>query len=170
MKRMVKTRGLRQFKRLKTPHMSNATKERRTSRAGELAKRFAHKRSIEKCVWQDEKDFPLQVPTNPQNNRVYGSGKKEDISANRLSHHQNKMCVKVMVSSCVTWNGATKPIFVNEKGLKVNAARYKNHLEKELFPEINRLVGNKNWTFIQDSAPSHRSNLVQEFLQDQLKS
>ena len=43
-------------------------------------------------------------------------------------------------------------------------------LQKELFQEINRLVGNKNWTFIQDSAPSHRSNLVQEFLKDQLKS
>ena len=65
-------------------------------------------------------------------------------------------------------SGATKPIFVNEKGLKVNATRYKKHLEKELFPEIDRLVGNKSWIFIQDSAPSHRSNLVQHFLEEKL--
>ena len=28
----------------------------------------------------------------------------------------------------------------------------------------------KSWTFIQDTAPSHRSNLVQDFLKEKLKS
>ena len=45
-----------------------------------------------------------------------------------------------MVSACVTWKGATKPFFVNENGLKVNAKTYKKHLEKQLFPEVDRLM------------------------------
>ena len=59
--------------------MNAATKERRMQRAGELAKRFSHKRSIERCVWQDEKDFTLQVPLNHQNDRVYGACEKKDL-------------------------------------------------------------------------------------------
>ena len=61
-RRMVKKKGLRQFKRLKTPRMSGATKERRTERAGTLAERFGRdSRIVERLVWQDEKDFTLEV-------------------------------------------------------------------------------------------------------------
>ena len=69
-----------------------------------------------------------------------------------------------MVSACVTWYGATKSFFVNDKGLKVNSKTYKKHLEKELIPDIERIMKRTDWMFIQDSAPSHRSNLVQDFL------
>ena len=34
---------------------------------------------IEKTVWQDEKDFTLDVPVNLQNGRVYGKGKQSDV-------------------------------------------------------------------------------------------
>ena len=50
-RRMVKSKGLRQFKRLKTPMMSSGTKERRTTRAGVLAERFGKNRMVEKCVF-----------------------------------------------------------------------------------------------------------------------
>ena len=75
-----------------------------------------------------------------------------------------------MVSACVTWKGATKPFFVNENGLKVNAKTYKKHLEKQLFPEVDRLMNGTSWIFLQDSTPSHRSNLVQNFLKERLVS
>ena len=45
-----------------------------------------------------------------------------------------------MVSACVRWKGATKPFFVNENGLNVNAKPYKKHLENQLFPEVDRLI------------------------------
>ena len=48
--------------------------------------------------------------------------------------------------------------------------RTKKHLEKKLLPEIDRLMKNESWKFIQDSAPSHRSNLVQNFLRERLHS
>ena len=54
-----------------------------------------------------------------------------------------------MVSACVTWKGATKPFFVNDKGLKVNSKTYKKHLEKERLPEVNRIMNNNILIFIQ---------------------
>ena len=120
--------------------MSSATQQRRTEGAGALAEKFSKKRSIERCVWQNEKDFTVDVPFNAQNNHVYGMDKKDKIPGNRLFHHANKQSKKVMVSACVTWKGATKPFFVNENGLKVNAKTYKKHLEKQLFPEVDRLM------------------------------
>ena len=41
-----------------------------------LAEKFEHNtRMTEKSVWQDEKDFTLDVSVNLQNNRVYGKEK-----------------------------------------------------------------------------------------------
>ena len=73
-----------------------------------------------------------------------------------------------MVSAYVTWNGATKPFFVNDKGIKMNSKLYKKHLEKELIPDIEQIMNRNDWIFVQDSTPSHRSNLVQDFLSETL--
>ena len=88
--RMVKKNGWKQYKRIKTPRMSKGTKKQRTERAGALADRFSNKRSVEKCVWQDEKDFTLEVPLNHQNSRVYGKNRKGDISDHRLFQNTNR--------------------------------------------------------------------------------
>ena len=71
-----------------------------------------------------------------------------------------------MVSAAMTWHGVTKPIFVNKKGLKVNAKNYRDHLEKKLFPTINKVYPRESWIFIQDGASSHTSNIVQNFLNE----
>jgi len=52
---MVKRRGLKQFKQLKTPMMSLGTKKRRTERAGALAEKFGKSWIAENGVWQDAK-------------------------------------------------------------------------------------------------------------------
>ena len=55
----------KQFKRLKTPQMSEETQNRRENRAGPLRERSeSNMRMIEKTVWQDEKDFILEVLVN----------------------------------------------------------------------------------------------------------
>ena len=74
-----------------------------------------------------------------------------------------------MVSAAISWYGATKPSFVIENGIKVTKENYSKHLEKQLFPAIKKLVKHDDWIFVQDSAPSHRSNFVQEFLEKTLK-
>ena len=77
---MVKKRNLKQFKRFKTPQMSEGTRNRRETRACSLRERFGGNTSmIKKTVWEDEKDFTLEVPVNLQNYRVCGKGQKSDI-------------------------------------------------------------------------------------------
>ena len=169
---MVKKSKINQFKRVSEPHREDGTIQRRTERADDLSHvRLAkNPRYVEKIVWQDEKDFPLQVPLNRQNNRVYFKGFKRDVPAKNLFFKSKKQCKKVMVSAALSWYGVTKPFFVNNKGLKVNAVNYHRHLKKQLFPAINKLVKRKDWIFAQDGASSHTSHLVQNFLKKELKS
>ena len=74
-----------------------------------------------------------------------------------------------MVSAVISWYGATKPFFVNENGIKVNKESYCKHFKKQLFPAIKKLVKLDDWIFVQNSALSHRSNLIQGFLEKTLK-
>ena len=148
--------------------MSSGTKEIQVKRAGALAGRFRKSRSAEKCVWQNEKDFILDFPLNSQNSRVYGFENKDNIQYNRLFHYTNRQSKKVMVSACVTWKDATKPFFVNNKGLEVNFKTYQKHLEKELLRKVHRIMNNNTWIFIQDSELSHRANIVQDFLKEKM--
>ena len=169
--RLVKRRKINQFKRMENPHMNNGARDRRTIRSGNLAERFdCNLRLVEKFSYQDEKDFTLEVPTNIQSNRVYFKGKKGQAPDENLFHQKNKQSIKVMVSSCLSRNGATKPSFVNGCEVKMNAKIYKRHLQKELLPAVQRLYKHKNWIFVQDNTPSHRSNLVQDLLQETLNS
>ena len=76
-RRMIKRRNFSQFKRVKTAEMNDGCRYRRYARAIALAEKFERNtRMIEKAVWQNEKDFTLDVPVNLQNDRVYGKGKK----------------------------------------------------------------------------------------------
>ena len=66
--RIVKNRNLKQFKPVETPKMSEGTRNRRETRAVSLRERFdGNIRMIQKMVWQDEKDFTLEVPVSLQN-------------------------------------------------------------------------------------------------------
>ena len=63
--------------------MNSACHEKRAERAGNLVKRFSI-HFLPRLVFQDEKDFSLQVPTNRQNNRVYFNGPNKDVQPERL--------------------------------------------------------------------------------------
>ena len=72
----------------------------------------------EKTVWQDEKDFTLDVPVNLQNDREYEKGKKSNDPNEHLFASTNKTSRKVMVSTEVSYNGGTKPFSVMKMILK----------------------------------------------------
>ena len=62
-RRMIKKRNLRQFKRVKTLEINDGCRNRRHAHALALAEKFEdHTRMIEKTLWQDEKDFTLDIP------------------------------------------------------------------------------------------------------------
>ena len=112
-RRMIKRRNFRQFKRVKTPEMNDGCCNRRCARAIALAEKSERNtRMIKKTVWQDEKNFILDVTVNLQNNRVYGKGKKSDVPDENLFASTNKMSRKVMVSAAISWYGATKLFFL----------------------------------------------------------
>ena len=85
-------------------------------------------------MFQDEKDFSLQVPTKRQNNRVYFNGPKKDVQPERLYSEGNKFSEKVMVSTLITWKGVSQPFFIGGNVIKVNRASYLNHLHDDLIP------------------------------------
>ena len=128
---MIKRRNFSQFKRVKTPEVNDGCRNRRYARAIALAGKFERSaRMIEKAVWLDEKYFTLDVPVNLQNDRLYGKSKKYDVPDENLFASTNKTSRKVMVSTAISWYGATKPFFVNESGIKVNKENYCKHLKK----------------------------------------
>ena len=96
--------------------MNEGTRNRRETRAASLRGRFgSNTRMIEQTVWQDEKDFTLEVPVNLQKDRVQGKGKKLDIPDANLLSSTNKTSKKVMVSTEISWYGITKPSIVSNK-------------------------------------------------------
>ena len=167
--RIVKKKNLHAFKRISTPQMNNNCRKRRKERTSNLLQRFSEY-SLPRLVFQDEKDFSLQVKTNRQNNRVYGYGLKKDISPQRLFNEGNRFSIKVMVSAVITWKGVSPPFFVADPEMKVNGVSYLNHLREDLIPFCESLYPRDDFIFIQDSAPSHRYKPVQQFLKDKLKS
>ena len=100
---------------------------------------------------------------------MYGRGKKSEVPYSRLLSSTNKQCKKVMVSVAISLYGVNKPFFVNSNGIKVNQKTYCRHLDKELFPAIEKVVKSTYWIFAQDGAPSHRANTVQDYLTRKLK-
>ena len=116
-------------------------------------------------MFQDEKDFSLQVPTNCQNNRVYFNGRKKDVQPERLYSEGNKFSKKVMVPTVITWKGVSQPFFIGENGTKVNGASYLKNLCDDLIPTVEAMYPNKDF----GSAPSHRANQLQNFLKQKLK-
>ena len=159
---LVKKKNLHCYKHLKTPQMNSACHKRRAKRAGKLLQCFSI-HSLPRLVFQDEKDFSLQVPTDRQNNQVCFNGPKKAVQLERLYSEGNKFLKKVMVSVVITWKGVSQPFFIAGNGIKVNGASYLKHLSDDLIPAAQAMHPNKDFTFVQDSAPLHRANQVQNF-------
>jgi len=90
----VRRKGYKHFKGWK-PFMNDGTRKRRVERAAGLWKnsRRIHEWWSIFCFlgWSE---FPLQIPTNPQN-----KGQKQDIPDENLFRTSHRQSVKVMVSA-----------------------------------------------------------------------
>lgn len=64
-RRLIKTKGIKQFKRLKTPYIIYATRARRVERANIILEKFSkNNQMIEGVDFRDESGFSLQIPKN----------------------------------------------------------------------------------------------------------
>ena len=115
--------------------MNSPCRKRRAERAGNLYQRFSI-HSLPRLMFQDEKVFSLQVPTNHQNNRVYFNGPKKDVQPEHLYSEGNKFLKKVIVSIVITRRGVSQPFFIGGNGIKMNRASYLKHLCDDLIPAV----------------------------------
>ena len=58
-----------------------------------------------------------------------------------------------MVSVVITWKGVSQSFFIGGNGIKVNGASYLKHLRDDLIPAVEAMYSNKDYIFVQDSAP-----------------
>ena len=95
--------------------------------------------------------------------------KKHDINPARLNKPINTFSKSVMVSAVITYRGVTPPYFMEENE-KVNQISFKKHLEEDLIPALEQLYPRKDFVYLQDGAPSHRAQTVQQYLAKKLKT
>ena len=77
---------------------------------------------------------------------------------------------KVVVSAVIIWKGVSQPFFIGGNGIKNIGVSYLKHSHDDVIPDVEAMYPNKDFTFVQDSAPSHRANQMQNFLKRKLKS
>ena len=87
--RLVKKKNLHCYKRLKTPQMNSACRKRRAELAGKLLQHFSI-HSLPQLVFQEQKDFFLQVPTN----QLLGPRLRESIRWSLLLSFRNDWWVE----------------------------------------------------------------------------
>ena len=121
--------------------------------------------AINRIVFTNEKNFTVSAPTNSQNDRVYGEGKKK--LSKRLLRQQAHFTKNVMVSAGVSVNGKTKLHFV-ASGVRINANYYVNSLLNDrLLPDCLTFYLDGNFIFQQDWAPSHSARLTIDYLRNE---
>lgn len=154
--------NLNAFRRVPTQVLSDAVKMKRLTRCKQLIRRVTAKK-IKVVFFTDEKNFYLNPPVSNQNDRVWATGKKRDVSSSRLLVQRAKFAPHVMVSAGVCYGGKSRLHFVAEKA-KVNASCYVNNLLPNLIDDCKKLIPG-HFLFQQDGAPAHTAALAQNWLQ-----
>ena len=89
---------------------------------------------------------------------------KTDISPERLYHTRSRFLKKLMASIVDSWSGKTYVFFTAPQKTKVDQNCYIDLLKTSLLPEFRQLYQGNDFEFLQDSVPSHRSKVTQQFL------
>lgn len=94
--------------------------------------------------------------------RVYVWRKKdEDWRPDPVTPRQSKPCYEVMIWGCVAWEGVGTVTAVNGN---INAEKYQEILDKNLWPVGSRQFPAGNYLFQQDDALVHRARSTHHFL------
>jgi inhibitor of nuclear factor kappa-B kinase subunit alpha len=153
--------GLMPFKRRKVHGLTMQQRGARLERSKALLRRYANE-DLERIVFSDEKLFVIEEHLNAQNDRVYAAA-FEDIPEWVRTVQRFQKPGSVMVWGAVSSRGKLPLVFV-EPGVKVNKEYYLEAiLDGCLKAGAQRVFGQGQWTFQQDSAPAHRAKIVQDW-------
>jgi len=147
--------GLTPYKRRKVHGLSTQQRRARLERSKRL---FSGTISceVERMVFSDEKLFVIEEQLNAQNYRVYAAA-FEVISERGRTAQRFQRSGSVMVLGAVSSRGKFPLVFM-ESRIKANAAYYREAIfECCLKAEAQRVFGQGQWTFQQDSAPAHKA-------------
>lgn len=142
--------------------MSSKTQENRLMRSKRLLNKLKnpHEHGM---LWffSDEKNFVQDQKTNRQNDRWLCASPSE---VPRVMH--TKYPATVMVLGVVSSEGHVMPPYIFSQGLRVNAAGYIEVLKTVVKPWIDKVCKGRPYVFQQDSAPSHRASITQDWLSE----
>jgi len=157
--------GLRAYKILNEPLLTNEHKEKRIKFANWIRTNF-RKDDTMRFVFSDEKMFDIDGIYNSQNDRIWAVDRSE-ADAKGGTRQRRKFPQKVMVWLGVCSRGVS-PLVIFEKGT-VDHARY----IKEVLPVVlkfgNDMFGN-DWTYQQDGAKPHVHAKSQEWCAEHFPS
>jgi len=149
------------YKRRKVHGLTMQQRRTRLERSKALLQRHDFC-DVERIVFSDEKLFLIEEHFNAQNDRVYAAA-FEDIPERVRTVQRFQKPGSVMVWGTVSSRGKFPLVFV-EPGVKVNAVHYRESiLEGCLRAEAQRIFGEYQWTFQQDSSPAHKAKIVQQW-------
>ena len=158
--------GLTPYKRRKVHGLSTQQRRTRLERSKALLQRY-DEFDVQRIVFSDEKLFVIEEHRNAQNDRVYAVA-FEAIPERVRTVQRFQKPGSAMVWGAVSSRGKFPLVFV-ESGVKINAAYYLEEiLEGCLKAEAQRVFGQGQWTFQQDSAPAHKAKVVQDWCRAQI--
>ena len=112
--------NLKTFKRISGQKLTTDSKQTRLQRCQKLLQRFPSDRSVRKVWFSNVKLFTVANPANTQNDRIYSSTVKTQISASRLVRECEHFSRSMMVSVAVSKVRKTNVVFV-DTGTKVDS-------------------------------------------------
>lgn len=157
--------GLKAFKKRKQHGLTAAQRKKRFERCKLLLQRFKPL-DVNFIAFSDEKLFVTEERYNAQNTRVYAA-KFEDIPEDKrtVSHFQKPG--SVMIWAAVSTQGKFPLKFI-EPGVKINSTFYRQEiLQRVVKPWGQRIFKKQKWTFQEDSAPSHKAKINQNWCRAQ---
>ena len=109
--------------------------------------------------------WTIEQAPNRQNNRYLASCAGDVPAIQKQKYPKSAMMLGVVAS-----DGARMPPFWFEKGLKVNSAVYLDVLKNVVKPWLDATYPEGNYCFQQDSAPCHKSKVVQKWCTENFPS
>ena len=152
--------GYKSYALKKGQFLSQKMKENRLLKSKLLLNKFKDP-ATQDLVWffSDEKNFDQDQKVNRRNDRWLCEDSSE-VPIVML----NKFPASVMVLGVVSSEGHVMPPHFFAKGLKVNSAVYIEVLKTVVKPWIDSVRNGRLYVFQQDSAPSHKARLTQEWM------
>lgn len=122
--------------------------------------RRAESGELPNLFFPDEVSFKIEQFVSKQNDRVYLLERSfENLHHRMATRKQAALMVMVWVAA----NGRSPLIFL-DRSVKINAIIYRETVvEAVLKPWGDKNFGRKPWTFQQDSVPSHKARVNQEW-------